>query len=144
MRLLLVSAALVALPAVAQTSAPPASVSGPPTLGAHATTASVDVDGVLDEAAWADADAATDFVQFRPDVGAPASERTEARVLYDGGAVYVGMRMYDAEPDAIEARSAAATPTSPATGPWSRSTRTPTRGRPSCSPSTRPASSATC
>ena len=52
------------------------------------------IDGRLDEAAWLSAPVATGFVQQRPRPGAPATERTEARVLYDGDAVYIGMRMY--------------------------------------------------
>jgi hypothetical protein len=62
------------------------------------------VDGKLDEAAWAQAVPATDFVQQRPNVGAAATERTEARVLFDAEAVYVAMRMYDAHPDSILAQ----------------------------------------
>jgi hypothetical protein len=59
------------------------------------------VDGRLDDAAWAGAMVATDFVQQRPNPGQPASQRTEARVLVAGGAVYVAMRMYDTAPDLI-------------------------------------------
>jgi hypothetical protein len=63
----------------------------------------IELDGVLDEPAWAEAEHATGFVQLRPAPGEPASERTEARVLYDGSAVYVGMRMHDSQPEAIGA-----------------------------------------
>jgi hypothetical protein len=64
------------------------------------------VDGRLDDAAWATAEAAGEFVQMRPDPGKPASERTEARVLYTDDAVYVGMRMYDSAPDSVAAQLA--------------------------------------
>ena len=73
------------------------------TLRAAPATGEIRIDGRLDEAAWAAAEPATGFVQNRPTPGAPASERTEARVLYDGGALYVGMRLYDARPDSITA-----------------------------------------
>ena len=63
----------------------------------------VHLDGRLDEAAWATAPAATGFVQNRPSPGAAASQATEARVLYDGAAVYVGMRMHDTDAAAIRA-----------------------------------------
>ena len=63
----------------------------------------IHLDGVLDEAAWASAEHAGGFVQLRPALGEPASEQTEARVLYDGDAVYVGMRMHDSQPDRIGA-----------------------------------------
>ena len=62
------------------------------------------VDGALDEEAWAKAPALSDFVQFQPDRGAPASVRTVVRILYDDRAVYVGFENFDPEPDRIAAR----------------------------------------
>jgi hypothetical protein len=59
------------------------------------------IDGRLDDAVWALAPAATEFTQTRPAAGQPATERTEARIVYDGGAVYVAMRAYDPSPDSI-------------------------------------------
>lgn len=59
------------------------------------------IDGRLDEAAWRSAPVAADFVQQRPSPGAPATERTEARVLYDGDAVYIGMWLYTDDPSGI-------------------------------------------
>jgi hypothetical protein len=64
------------------------------------------IDGMIDEAVWQLADAATDFVQYEPDHGAPASERTEVRVLYDDDAVYVGALLHDSGADSIVARLA--------------------------------------
>ena len=61
------------------------------------------VDGVLDDAAWAAAQPVSDFVQRDPDPGAPATLRTEARILYDDAAIYVGVRMFDPHPDSMEA-----------------------------------------
>jgi hypothetical protein len=61
----------------------------------------IHVDGRLDEAAWATAAPADDFVQQQPSDGHPATERTDARVLFDGEAIYIGMRMYDPHPDSI-------------------------------------------
>jgi Domain of unknown function (DUF5916)/Carbohydrate family 9 binding domain-like len=69
-----------------------------------APAAEIRVDGRLDEAAWATAAPATDFVQQRPNAGQAASQRTEARVLFDGEAIYVGMRMFDSSPDSILAQ----------------------------------------
>ena len=66
----------------------------------------VSLDGRLDDAAWASAPPATGFVQFQPEAGAEASERTEARVLYSESAVYVGMRMHDRQAHLIDARLA--------------------------------------
>jgi len=64
------------------------------------------IDGVIDEAVWADAAVATDFVQFQPDEGAPPSERSEVRVLYGIDALFVAFRAYDSEPDEIAAQLA--------------------------------------
>jgi hypothetical protein len=66
----------------------------------------VKLDGRLDEPAWRTADAAGDFVQQYPKDRAPASERTEARVLYDGQALYVGVRAFDRTPGRIAAQLA--------------------------------------
>ena len=59
------------------------------------------IDGRLDDAAWAAARPITELYQNEPREGQPASERTEVRILYDDGAVYVGARMFDSEPQLI-------------------------------------------
>ncbi len=61
------------------------------------------LDGRLDEPAWAGAPVATDFTQGWPKPGAPATFRTEVRVLYDDAALYVGVRAFDPHPDSIAA-----------------------------------------
>lgn len=53
------------------------------------------LDGKLDDAAWQSAIPVTDFKQFDPDHGEPASEKIEVRFLYDDGSLYVGARLYD-------------------------------------------------
>ena len=58
--------------------------------GVRVTTAPV-IDGHLDEAAWRDAEAATGFTQKMPQSGAPPSDATIAKVLYDDDALYVGI-----------------------------------------------------
>ncbi|GAB5519680.1 MAG: hypothetical protein RhofKO_19310 [Rhodothermales bacterium] len=70
------------------------------------TTESIRIDGVIDEAAWADATPLSNFVQFRPTPNAAPSEQTEARVLVGPTALYVAMRMFDAQPEAINTRLA--------------------------------------
>src|SRR5215212_5331875 len=55
----------------------------------------VDIDGRLDETAWAKATPITEFVQSTPDEGKAPTERTDIRILYDGAAIYIGARMYD-------------------------------------------------
>jgi hypothetical protein len=56
------------------------------------------VDAVLDEPAWQLADSATDFITALPRDGYPASERTVARVLFDGEYLYIGAYMFDRQP----------------------------------------------
>ena len=66
----------------------------------------IELDGRLTEAAWSVASAVTDFTQREPDEGAPATERTEVRVLYDDDALYVGARLYDRSPDSVRTQLA--------------------------------------
>jgi hypothetical protein len=61
------------------------------------------IDGALDEAVWAEAQVASDFVQRRPDPGRLATVRSEARVLYDTQALYIGVRLLDPAPETIVA-----------------------------------------
>ena len=75
---------------------------GPPTLDAvRVAEGEIDIDGLVIEGPWLRAPVATTFVQFEPGDGIPATERTEARVLYGDNALYVAMRAYDSEPDQI-------------------------------------------
>ena len=61
------------------------------------------IDGRLDDSAWATAGLASGFVQQYPNEQRPATFPTEARVLIDDGALYVGMRLVDPAPDSIAA-----------------------------------------
>lgn len=72
-----------------------------PIITAVRTTAPVTVDGKLDDPAWRDAPVVSDFVQSEPMTGAPATERTEVRVLYDQGTLYIGAYLFDREPDKL-------------------------------------------
>jgi hypothetical protein len=45
-------------------------------------SARIVVDGVLEDAVWAVAPAATEFIQRDPDEGRPATERTDLRIAY--------------------------------------------------------------
>ena len=59
------------------------------------------IDGVPDDAAWAQAPRAIEFTQFDPHPGEPATERTEARVLYGEDAIYVAFWAFDSAPDSV-------------------------------------------
>ena len=56
------------------------------------------IDGVLDEAVWLTAVPLGPFVQQEPQQGQPATDRTDVRVLYDKGHLYIGVRAYATEP----------------------------------------------
>src|SRR5512137_3211290 len=60
------------------------------------------LDGRLDDPAWKDV-APLRMVMQMPTYGEPASERSEALLAYDDDFVYVAARMYDREPDKIQA-----------------------------------------
>jgi len=59
------------------------------------------LDGVLDEADWARAPVAKNFVQSEPNEGAPATYDTEVRILYNEDYLYFGVTAYDDEPDKL-------------------------------------------
>ena len=65
-----------------------------PTVHAAERTAPITLDGRLDEPIWATVEPATDFRQQDPHEGAPASQRTEIRLLFDDQALYIGARMF--------------------------------------------------
>ena len=62
------------------------------------------LDGLLDEAVWQNAVAATQFVQKDPQQGMPATENTEVRALYDDANLYFGVRCFDSQADRIVSR----------------------------------------
>ncbi len=70
-------------------------------VGAVRTVEAPDVDGLLDDPAWERASVITDFIQQEPDEGAPATERTEVRVLYDGASLYLGVHAFDSQPGGV-------------------------------------------
>ena len=61
----------------------------------------VQVDGVLDDPAWADAAVIADLTQQDPHPGEPTPFRTEIRILVDSANLYFGFRCIDPEPDRI-------------------------------------------
>lgn len=53
------------------------------------------MDGLLNDEAWMNITPATHFIQNYPDVGQPASKKTEVKVVYDNSAIYFGVYLYD-------------------------------------------------
>ncbi|MBI3940427.1 MAG: carbohydrate binding family 9 domain-containing protein [Acidobacteria bacterium] len=62
---------------------------------------SIVLDGRLDEPVWQRARPATDFIQLDPKNGAPATEQTEVRIVFDRNNLYMGVLCLDSEPDKL-------------------------------------------
>ncbi len=107
------STALLTTTAAAQNNTPSATrpvgatavdPSAPKSAVAVRAPAAPRVDGRLDDAAWEAAPPISEFWQLDPNEGEPASEPTEARVVYTNDALYVGVRAFDSQPDQIAAQ----------------------------------------
>lgn len=59
------------------------------------------VDGRLDDPCWSAAVPLDHFTQVLPVEGAVPSERTEVRVAYTSGSLYIAVQCFDSEPDKI-------------------------------------------
>lgn len=60
-------------------------------------------DGRVTEEFWGRVPAATGFRQQEPNEGAPATEQTEVRIAYDDEYLYMGVILYDSNPEGIKA-----------------------------------------
>ena len=69
--------------------------------GADEPDESITLDGRLDEDVWMRAVPATNFMQQDPDNGQPATEQTEVRIVYDADKLYMGVTLFDSEPDKL-------------------------------------------
>ena len=72
---------------------------GRATVRAGRLNGSLRLDGVLDEAIYAEVPAFGGFIQQLPNAGEPGSEQTEAWVFYDAQNVYVSARLWDSAPE---------------------------------------------
>jgi hypothetical protein len=59
------------------------------------------IDGKLEDTVWQEGNLLDGFTQFEPEMGKPASEKTEVRVGYDAVNLYFGIRCFDSEPKKI-------------------------------------------
>ena len=67
---------------------------------------SVQIDGFLNEGVWEQAARLTDFSQYQPVDGRPASDPTEVRVWYAGNAIYFGIKATELHGDVVRATQA--------------------------------------
>ena len=73
-------------------------------MSALATNGDIELDGVLDEAAWQQAERGTAFTQREPFQGQPATEQTFVQVIYSEDTLYIGIRALDSDPSAVIAK----------------------------------------
>src|SRR5215210_2904726 len=59
------------------------------------------LDGKVDDEAWLKVEPYATFTQTDPIEGAPASERTEVRIVYDKSNIYIGVICFDSEPGKV-------------------------------------------
>ena len=71
---------------------------GRATVRAVKLAAGLRLDGVLDEPVYEIVPAISDFIQQMPVEGAPASERTDAWIMFDAANIYVAGRVWDSAP----------------------------------------------
>ncbi len=62
------------------------------------------LDGIPDEGAWGLVAWDSDFKQWQPDDGMPATQNTKFKIMYDEKYLYFAFRCYDTEPEKIEKR----------------------------------------
>jgi len=74
------------------------------TLNITRTEKAPKIDGILDDDIWKTAEVASDFVQFRPEMGItlPEHQRTEVKMTYDDNAIYVSAYLYDNPEDIMK------------------------------------------
>ncbi|MQA29197.1 MAG: hypothetical protein GEU82_05065 [Luteitalea sp.] len=86
---------------------PPAVVardeSGRVTIRAVRLTTPIQIDGQLDEAVYATVPSISDFIQNDPSEGAPATEKTEVWIFFDGDSVIVTARCWESRPERLVA-----------------------------------------
>ncbi len=68
------------------------------TVRAVKLAAGLRLDGILDEPVYEVVPAISDFVQQMPVEGAPASERTDAWIMFDAANIYIAGRVWDSAP----------------------------------------------
>ena len=74
-----------------------------PRVVARRLVGEIQIDGVLDEAAWRTDPGIAGFVQVEPKSGEAPTEATQVWVAYSADALYIAVRCHDANPEAIVA-----------------------------------------
>lgn len=100
---LLALLALVFSPFTLAADATTEGVTGGKSVSMQRQSSEPEIDGVLDDAEWAQAEVVEDFHQMNPvEYGTP-TQKTEVRVFYTDNALFVAARMYETDPSLIRA-----------------------------------------
>lgn len=75
-----------------------------PTYTAVKITAPPHIDGIAANGEWNIVNVASDFVQYKPHSGQPATQRSQVRIAYDDKYIYVCADMLDSDPEKIAAQ----------------------------------------
>ena len=70
---------------------------GAATVRVHRLSVPIRVDGVIDEAVYAEVPPITDFLQAEPAYGPPSSQKTEMWVTFDDTAIYLSFRCWESD-----------------------------------------------
>ncbi|MDA1092577.1 MAG: DUF5916 domain-containing protein [Acidobacteria bacterium] len=106
------TAASLAVASLSPTSGPPPPIPpaviardelGRVTLRAIRIDTPLQLDGQLDEAVYQEVPPLGDFIQQEPDEGAPATDRTEVWMTFDGENLYISARCWSTQPDRLVA-----------------------------------------
>jgi hypothetical protein len=73
-------------------------------LAAKKSDQSINIDGLLDEEIWQQAEGLDEFYQYEPQHNAPASFKTVVKAVYDNEMLYIGFDCKDPAPGKITAR----------------------------------------
>ena len=83
--------------------AAPSQAGETPVVQATRTSTPPNIDGRLDDSVWHQAPTIADFFQREPIEGAPPTEQTEVRILFDDDHLYFALRCFDSEADRLVA-----------------------------------------
>lgn len=67
----------------------------------YRTDEKINIDGILDEKSWSQAECSGDFVTYKPYEGRDPYLQTRVCLLYDDRALYIGATLFDDEPEKI-------------------------------------------
>ena len=85
-----------------------------PVIDSYELSIKPSLDGdILNDSAWNNVIPATGFTQVQPNLGAPASQKTEVYMGFTDDAVYIGLVAYDENPQNKERKFGSCEPSEP-------------------------------